>query len=115
MGASNCLFCQIIAKEMPAKIRYEDAQFVAFDDIAPKAPTHILIVPRKHIPTVDDIEASDECLVGALIYAAKQIAREAGLATNGYRLVFNVRSHGGQVIDHIHLHILGGKSLGGMA
>lgn len=111
----DCLFCQIVSKQVPARIRYEDDTVVAFDDISPQAPTHILVVPKKHIPTIDDIEPADEKMVGGLIYAAQKIAREQGIAELGYRLVFNVRHHGGQVVDHIHLHILGGKNLGSMA
>jgi histidine triad (HIT) family protein len=111
---NNCLFCKIVNKEIPAKIVYENNDLVAFADINPQAPVHILIVPKKHIDTVDHLKPEDEKLIGNIIYTAQKIAREKGIAENGYRLVFNVRHHGGQEIDHIHLHILGGQRLGTM-
>lgn len=110
----NCIFCDIVSKKIPAKIIYEDDLVVAFSDINPKAPIHILIIPKKHIATIDRLNRNDEKIAGGLIYAAQQIARNKKIAKNGYRLVFNVRSHGGQVVDHIHLHLLGGKLLGPM-
>lgn len=108
----NCLFCKISRHQLPAQVEYEDENIIAFNDINPKAPVHILIVPKKHIATIDDLEITDEKLVGALIYTAQKIARDKRIAQDGYRLIFNVKFHGGQVIDHIHLHLLGGKKLG---
>lgn len=117
MGEKNpdCLFCKIAAKELPANLQYEDDQVVAFDDIHPKAKIHILLVPRKHIPSVDALEIDDRDIVSRLIYAAQALARQKGIARNGYRLVFNVHDHGGQVVDHLHLHLIGGERLGSMA
>lgn len=112
--AKKCIFCEIIDKKIPAKIIYEDDLVVAFPDINPKAPIHILIIPKKHIATVDHLNRKDESIVTALIYAAQKIARDKNIAKNGYRLVFNVNNHGGQIIDHVHLHLLGGESLGSM-
>lgn len=111
---NNCIFCKIINRKIPADIVYEDDDIVAFNDINPKAPVHILIIPKKHIESVDDLTPEDEKLVGKMIYTAQRIAREKGINKDGYRLVFNVRSHGGQVVEHIHLHLLGGQKLGSM-
>ena len=111
---SNCIFCKIVRKEIPSEIIYESDEVMAFKDIEPKAPIHILIVPKKHIETVDHLDPKDEKLVGALIYTAQKIARKLNIAENGYRLVFNVKKHGGQIVDHIHLHLLGGQQLGQM-
>lgn len=108
----DCLFCKILNKEIPAQIIYEDDQVIAFNDISPQAPTHALIIPRKHIATVNDIEAGDEALVGHMVTAAATIAEQQGFAKDGYRTVFNCNSHGGQTVYHIHLHLLGGKPMG---
>jgi|SRR3990170_7009869 len=108
----DCLFCKIASKELSSKIEYEDNDLVAFKDIHPKAPVHILIVPKKHISSVADLNDADEILMGKMIMVAKKIAEEKGIAKNGYKLIFNVRSHGGQIIDHIHLHLLGGEPIG---
>lgn len=109
-----CIFCQIANREMPSDVVYEDKLVTAFKDINPKAPVHILVVPKKHIDTIDHLKPEDEKLVGHMIMAAQKIAREQEISDSGYRLVFNVKHHGGQVVDHIHLHILGGKKLGSM-
>ena len=100
----NCLFCKIINKEVPSDIIYEDEKVIAFKDIHPKAPIHLLIVPKKHIPTVDHLEIEDKTLMGELILAAQKIAREKKL--KGYRLQINVGRPAGQLIDHLHLHLL---------
>lgn len=110
----NCLFCQIASGKKPSAKRFEDELVVAFDDIAPKAPVHILIVPRKHIASVAELEKGDEKLVGHMVRVAQKLAEDLNIAEQGYRLVFNVRSHGGQIIDHIHLHLIGGQKLGSM-
>ncbi|MDO8463157.1 MAG: histidine triad nucleotide-binding protein [bacterium] len=108
-----CLFCKIAAKEIPATIRYEDDDVVAFDDIHPKAPTHVLIVPRRHLARVQDFD--DGAIAGALFIAARRIAISADIAETGYRLVVNNGSDGGQEVEHLHLHLIGGKKLGAMA
>lgn len=110
----NCLFCKISSGQTKAMFRYEDELVAAFDDIAPKAPVHVLIVPKKHIESTATLEDSDEQVAGHMIRTAQKIAEEMGIADNGYRLVFNTRHHGGQVVDHIHLHLLGGQRLGSM-
>ena len=103
----DCLFCKIANKEVSSEIVYEDDKFVAFKDIAPKAPTHFLIVPRKHIASIDHVEIEDKTLMGELILVAQKIAREKSL--KGYKLLINVGREGGQIIDHLHLHLLSGR------
>ncbi len=103
----DCLFCKIANKEVSSEIVYEDDKFVAFKDIAPKAPTHFLIVPRKHIASIDHVEIEDKTLMGELILVAQKIAREKSL--KGYKLLINVGRGGGQIIDHLHLHLLSGR------
>lgn len=105
------IFSKIIRREIPATIVYEDEEILAFKDINPKAPIHILIIPKKIIPTVNDIEPSDAELIGKLVLAAKKIAEEKGVAENGYRLVFNCNKDGGQEVFHLHCHLLAGKKL----
>jgi len=108
------LFERIIQGELPANIVYRDERVVAFRDIHPRAPTHVLIVPVKPIPTADDVTAADEPLLGHMVAVAAQIARQEGIAQNGYRLIVNCNAHGGQEVYHLHLHLLGGKPLGPM-
>lgn len=103
----DCLFCKIAKKELPSEIVYEDETFVAFKDIQPKARFHLLIVPKKHILSVDHLTAEDKNLMGALILGAQKIAREKDL--KGYRLQINVGRAGGQIVDHLHLHLLSGE------
>jgi len=107
----DCLFCKIAHKEVPADIIYEDKDFMAFYDKYPKAPLHILIIPKKHIASVNDLEDKDENFIGRLILLAKKIAQSFPQARNGYKLVFNVGPGGGQVINHLHLHLLAGKGI----
>ena len=107
----ECLFCKIINREIPATIRYEDDEIIAFDDINPQAPVHFLIVPKKHISTLNDIEEEDTELVGKLIRTAALLAKEMGIEQSGYRTLFNCNSDAGQIVYHIHLHMLGGKKL----
>lgn len=107
----NCIFCQIINKETPSEIVYEDDKVIAFKDTHPLAPVHILIISRKHIPSIVDIKKEDARLMGEMIFVAKKIADEFGISENGYKLLFRVHHHGGQVIDHIHLHLIGGALL----
>lgn len=108
------LFERIIQGELPAKIVYRDERVIAFRDIHPRAPTHILIVPVKPIPTADDVTAADEALLGHMFVVAAQLAREEGIARDGYRLIVNCNADGGQEVYHLHLHLLGGKPLGPM-
>ena len=103
----NCLFCKIANKEASAEIVYEDEKIVAFKDIHPKAPLHLLIVPQKHIPSVDHLESEDKGLIGELFLVAQKIAREKKL--KGYKLIINVGRPAGQLIDHLHLHLLSGN------
>ena len=104
----DCLFCKIINKEQSADIVFEDAKLIAINDIAPKAPVHILIIPKKHIQSINHLEAEDKELIGELFLLAKQIAKEQKVSETGYKLIFKVGRGGGQVIDHIHLHLLAG-------
>ncbi len=105
------IFDKIIRKEIPADIVYEDDEILAFKDINPQAPIHILIIPKKQIPTINDIEIDDIEITGKLIYIAKQLAYDLGIAEDGYRLVFNCNRNGGQEVYHIHLHLLAGRSM----
>lgn len=105
------IFDKIIRKEIPASIVYEDDEVLAFKDINPQAPIHILIIPKKQIPTINDVELDDVELIGKLVYRAKQIAKELAIAEKGYRLVFNCNTDGGQEVYHIHLHLLAGRSM----
>lgn len=109
----DCIFCKIGNHGIPAKIRFENEEFIAFDDINPKAKVHILVVPKKHIHSVAALEENDQDMIGRLIMAAKKIAQDADLSS--YRLVFNSGLDAGQEVDHIHLHILGGEKLGDIA
>ena len=108
------LFEKIISGELPAKIVFRDERVTAFLDIHPAAPVHILIVPNKAIATVNDIADSDEALVGHLFIVARDLARQYGIAAEGYRLIINCNSHGGQEVYHLHMHLLGGRPLGPM-
>lgn len=111
---NNCLFCKIISGEISSNKRFENEDIVAFDDIRPKAPVHILIIPKKHITSVAELTDEDAGIIAKLILTARDLAKENGLNKNGYRLVFNTKTHAGQEVDHIHLHLLGGKPLGKM-
>jgi histidine triad (HIT) family protein len=107
----SCLFCKIISREIPGDIVYEDESVIAFNDIYPQAPTHVLVVPKTHIETLNDLGDDQAELVGGLILRAKALAEERKIAASGYRLVFNTNRHAGQTVFHIHLHLLGGRSL----
>lgn len=109
---SDCLFCKIRDGLIPAKVVYRDDVCVAFEDINPQAPTHLLFIPHKHIPTVNDLTPEDRALVGHLFTSAAQVARERGHANNGYRVVMNTHADAGQTVFHIHLHLLAGRPLG---
>jgi histidine triad (HIT) family protein len=113
--SDDCLFCGIARGTIPSTKEYEDDTLVVFADIHPVAPVHLLVIPRKHIASVADLSDVDRALISEMVMRAKDIAAKKGIAKDGYRLVFNVRDHGGQVVDHIHLHIIGGAKLGPMA
>jgi len=105
----DCLICKIIARKIPATFVYEDDRVAAFTDINRQAPTHVLVVPKRHIPTLNDLGTEDDQLVGELVRRAAAIAKERGLSAGGYRTVFNTNRDAGQTIFHIHLHLLGGR------
>lgn len=111
MTENSCLFCQISAGVIDADIVYQNDTVVAFRDINPQAPTHVLIIPRNHIATVNDLDEADAALVGELFLAASVIATEAGFADDGYRVVMNCNAAAGQTVFHVHLHLLGGRQL----
>ncbi|GIW07366.1 MAG: histidine triad nucleotide-binding protein [Dehalococcoidia bacterium] len=108
----DCLFCKIVAGGIPARIAYQDSDVVAFHDIAPQAPVHILIVPREHLSGLSALTTEHSALLGAIHEAANTIARQEGIADSGYRLVVNNGPHAGQTIFHLHYHLLGGAQLG---
>jgi len=110
--AADCIFCRIAAGEIPARLAYQDDQVVAFHDLHPAAPVHILVIPRKHIPTVPAIAPEDEPVVGHLLRAAGIIAGEQGLSERGFRGVINSGRDAGQEVMHLHLHLLGGREFG---
>lgn len=111
MSAEGCLFCRILDGDIPADIVYESDGAIAFRDINPQAPTHVLIIPRKHIATIDDLDQEDDRIVGGLYLAAQAIARQEGLTEGGYRVVMNCGEGAGQSVFHIHLHLLGGRPM----
>jgi len=110
MADTDCLFCRVVEGEVNADIVYENDSVVAFRDISPQAPTHVLVVPRKHIATINDIAEGDAETVGAMFLAAKDIAADEGLSDAGYRVAMNCNEGAGQSVFHIHLHVLGGRS-----
>jgi histidine triad (HIT) family protein len=107
----DCLFCKIACGEIPAKLIYEDDKVVAFADINPQAPIHTLIVPHQHISTINELNESNSALIGHMAKVAAQLAKEAEIHENGYRLVMNCNSDGGQAVYHIHCHLLGGRQM----
>jgi histidine triad (HIT) family protein len=108
---SDCLFCKIVSEKIPADIVYQDDHVVAFRDISPQAPTHILIIPRKHISTINELESTDQQLVGHLVLTAQKLAEAEGISESGFRLVMNCNQEGGQTVYHIHMHLMGGRQL----
>ena len=108
--ASDCLFCRIVAGEIPSTRVYEDDEVIAFRDIAPRAPTHILVIPRRHIDSVADLTEADGPLLGRMFAVTAQVARDEGIADAGYRVVSNVGRWAGQTVDHLHLHLMGGRA-----
>lgn len=107
----DCLFCRIINREIPASIVYEDDRVLAFTDINPQAPTHVLVVPKRHIESLNELAAGDDAIVGEVVRRAAAIAKDRGISAGGYRTVFNTNRDAGQTVFHIHLHLLGGRSL----
>ena len=108
--SSACIFCRIADKSIPAGIVYEDDEIVAFRDLSPQAPTHVLVIPRRHVESLDDAVAADAALLGAMLLVAKKVAADAGLA-GGYRVVTNCGAAAGQSVSHLHLHLLGGRPM----
>ena len=106
-----CLFCKIVAGEIPANIVFEDERLIAFNDINPQAPMHVLVVPKAHIATLNDLDSSHDALVGEIVRRGAAIAAERGYAERGYRTVFNCNAEAGQTVFHIHLHVLAGRGL----
>lgn len=111
-AVADCLFCRIATGSIPATLVHDDDQVLAFRDIAPRAPTHLLIIPRRHIASALELTELDGALLGRLFAVAADLARSEGIAAGGYRLVTNVGDWGGQTVHHLHLHLLGGRSLG---
>ena len=109
---TDCLFCKIVAGQIPATLVHEEADLIAFSDINPQAPLHALIVPRRHIATLNDLAPGDDALVGSMFRAAAALAQQHGYAERGYRTVFNCNREAGQTVFHIHLHLLAGRGLG---
>ena len=109
--AEGCIFCRIVAGELPADVVYQDEDFLAFRDIMPKAPTHVLIIPKAHITSVAELTDGQQKLAGRLIIIAKNLAKKEGIARTGYRLAINCGPEGGQVVPHLHLHLLGGRQM----
>ena len=107
----DCVFCKIVAGEIPADILYQDEEVIAFRDINPLAPTHLLIIPKKHIPSLAQLSKADSSLIGDMVNTANQLASREGISESGYRLVINCGKQGGQLVPHLHLHLLGGRQL----
>jgi histidine triad (HIT) family protein len=108
---SECLFCRIVRREIPANIVHETDELLAFRDINPQSPVHVLIIPKRHIVNLDEVKAEDAPLVARLLLAAAELARSEGISEDGYRTVMNCNNAGGQTVFHLHLHLLGGRSL----
>lgn len=108
---SDCLFCRIIRRDIPASIVYEDDRLLAFNDINPQAPTHVLIIPKQHIESLNALAPGEDAIVGEMVRRAAAIANTRGIAESGYRTVFNTNRDAGQTVFHVHLHLLGGRSL----
>lgn len=108
----DCIFCKIAKKEIPSTIVYEDDQVVVFKDVNPQAPVHVLLIPRKHIPSILEMQQEDQALVGHLFAVADQVARDLGVSKEGFRVVTNCGPAAGQTVPHLHFHLLGGRELG---
>ncbi|THF72773.1 histidine triad nucleotide-binding protein [Cohnella fermenti] len=110
----DCIFCKIVEGSIPSRKVYEDEHVYAFEDIQPQAPVHLLVIPKKHIASMNEAEPEDAELLGRVLLAAKKVANDAGLAESGYRLINNIGKDSGQVVFHIHVHVLGGEKLGAL-
>ena len=111
MDMNDCLFCKIVSREIPCDKLYENDKLIAFRDIDPKAPTHILVIPKKHIRSINELDISDQNLAGEILLTAKEIAKIENIESSGYRTIFNTNSDGGQTVYHIHMHVMGGRQL----
>ena len=107
----DCIFCQIVAGKLPSEILYQDEEVIAFHDIRPLAPTHVLIIPKKHIPSLAELTDAEMSLIGHMAKVANQLAKQAGIVESGYRLVVSSGEQGGQIVPHLHMHLLGGRRL----
>ena len=107
----DCIFCKIVAGEIPTEILYKDEEIIAFRDIKPLAPVHLIIIPRKHVPSLNEMKEGDAALVGRMVAVASKLAQDEGIAEKGYRLAINCGSEGGQLVPHLHMHLLGGRKL----
>lgn len=109
--ADGCIFCRIVRKELPARIVYEDERILAFEDIRPRAPVHVLLIPREHFASLNDAPQGSEALLGELLFRARAVAREKGIGETGFRIVLNTGRDSGQEVHHIHFHVIGGRPL----
>lgn len=110
----SCIFCKIAARQLPGDIVFEDDEMIAFNDIGPQAPVHVLIIPKRHVSTVNELTDEDAALIGRLTLRARAIAAARGVAESGFRLILNCNAEGGQTVYHVHLHLLGGRPLRGL-
>ncbi len=111
VGEISCIFCQIASGEVPSEILYQDEEVIAFRDINPQSPTHLIIIPKKHIPSLAHLSEAESSLIGDMVNVANQLARREGISASGYRLVINCGEQGGQLVPHLHMHLLGGRNL----
>ena len=109
----DCIFCKIVAGEIPSATVYQDEDLIAFRDINPQAPVHLLIIPREHVPSLTDLTESQSTLMGHMVDVANQLAKQEGISGSGYRLVINCGEQGGQLVPHLHMHLIGGRNLSG--
>ncbi len=107
----SCIFCQIVAGKVPGEILYQDEEVIAFRDINPQSPTHLIIIPKRHIPSLAHLSEAESSLIGDMVNLANQLARREGISKSGYRLVINCGEQGGQLVPHLHMHLLGGRKL----
>ncbi len=112
MDRKDCIFCRIADQDVPTPLLYQDDDVVAFNDLHPQAPVHTLIIPRKHLPSLAEMEPEDQALLGKMALVAKTLAEQAGISEGGYRLICNCRADSGQEVPHLHFHLLGGENLG---
>ena len=111
VGKMSCIFCQIVAGKVPGEILYQDEEVIAFRDINPQSPTHLIIIPKRHIPSLAHLSEAESSLIGDMVNVANQLARREGISESGYRLVINCGEQGGQLVPHLHMHLLGGRKL----